>query len=261
MRLVTWNVNSIRQRLPRLLAHAGPPRPRRGVPAGDEGRGRGLPHDGAPGGRVRGRDVRTEGVQRRRDPVSRKGLEDVQLGLRRRPRARAVPRRLGARVGDLRRRVRLRRQRQGRGRPRLRDQARVARCARERGSTSTRTRTDPSWSRGDFNVAPDDRDVWDRGALAREEPGERTRARARPRVCSRGGSPTSAAPRPATCTGPFSYWDYTAGAFHEGGACGSTSRWRRRPWPSGSRSVMVERDERKPTFGEGKPSATTRRSW
>ena len=55
-------------------------------------------------------------------------------------------------------------------------------------------------------------------------------------------------------TGPFTFWDYRAGAFHEDGACGSTWCSVRRRCASGSSSVEVDREERKPTAGEGKPS-------
>jgi exodeoxyribonuclease-3 len=54
--------------------------------------------------------------------------------------------------------------------------------------------------------------------------------------------------------GPFTFWDYTAGAFHKDGACGSTLALGTAPVADRLGSVMVDRDERKPTYGEGKPS-------
>ena len=54
--------------------------------------------------------------------------------------------------------------------------------------------------------------------------------------------------------GPFSYWDYTAGAFHKGWGLRIDLALGSAPIAERLTSVMVERDERKPTFGEGKPS-------
>ena len=58
----------------------------------------------------------------------------------------------------------------------------------------------------------------------------------------------------ATCRGPFTFWDYRMGAFHRGWGLridlllGSASLRERLV------SVEVDREERKPTTGEGKPS-------
>ena len=43
VRVATWNVNSVKQRLPRLLPWLDERQPGRGLPAGDEARRRGLP--------------------------------------------------------------------------------------------------------------------------------------------------------------------------------------------------------------------------
>ncbi len=104
---------------------ARPARARRGLPAGDEGRGRGVPDDGDRGGRVRGRDARAARVQRGRDP-----LEGRPAGRRAGVRGRSGPRTIARALGDRRRRardLRLRRERQGGRRSRVRDEAHVAR--------------------------------------------------------------------------------------------------------------------------------------
>ena len=54
--------------------------------------------------------------------------------------------------------------------------------------------------------------------------------------------------------GPFSYWDYTAGAFHKGWGLRIDLAFGTAPLAARLSGVTVERDERKPTFGEGKPS-------
>jgi exodeoxyribonuclease III len=105
---------------------------------------------------------------------------------------------------------------------------------------------------GDFNVAPDDRDVHDperwRGQNLCSGP-ERQRIETLldwgfvdlMRLHDEG-------------PGPFTWWDYREGAFHRGWglrldlALGTPSVAER------CTGVTVDRDERKPTFGEGKPS-------
>jgi exodeoxyribonuclease-3 len=106
---------------------------------------------------------------------------------------------------------------------------------------------------GDFNVAPDDRDVWDadlwRGQnLASEPERERVRALMERGLVDLGRSSAG------DVTGPFTYWDYTAGAFHKGWGLRIDLALGTAPIASRLSSLVVERDERKPTFGEGKPS-------
>jgi exodeoxyribonuclease-3 len=106
---------------------------------------------------------------------------------------------------------------------------------------------------GDFNVAPDDRDVWDaelwRGQnLASEPEREGVRALLEWGLVDLGRSAAG------DVTGPFTYWDYTAGAFHKGWGLRLDLALGTAPIASRLTSVVVERDERKPTFGEGKPS-------
>ena len=55
-------------------------------------------------------------------------------------------------------------------------------------------------------------------------------------------------------SGPFTFWDYTAGAFHKGWGLRIDLALGTAPVADRLESVMVDRDERKPTYGEGKPS-------
>ncbi|MEP6757967.1 MAG: exodeoxyribonuclease III [Actinomycetota bacterium] len=106
---------------------------------------------------------------------------------------------------------------------------------------------------GDFNVALDDRDVWD-AELWRDKNLASTPERDRLRSLLAWGLTDLGRAAAGDVPGPFSFWDYTAGAFHKGWglridlALGTASVAAR------VADVAIERDERKPTFGEGKPS-------
>jgi exodeoxyribonuclease III len=106
---------------------------------------------------------------------------------------------------------------------------------------------------GDFNVTPDDRDVWDpdlwRGQNLASEP-ERERVRA----LLDWGLVDLGRTAAGDVSGPFTFWDYTAGAFHKGWGLRLDLVLASMPVADRLESVFVERDERKPTFGEGKPS-------
>ncbi len=52
----------------------------------------------------------------------------------------------------------------------------------------------------------------------------------------------------------FTWWDYRAGAFHRGWGLRIDLALGTRPLAERCTGVEVERDERKPTFGEGGPS-------
>jgi exodeoxyribonuclease III len=54
--------------------------------------------------------------------------------------------------------------------------------------------------------------------------------------------------------GPFTFWDYRAGAFHRGWGLRIDLALATAPVAARCTSVDVDRDERKPTFGEGKTS-------
>ena len=105
---------------------------------------------------------------------------------------------------------------------------------------------------GDFNVAPEDRDVHDpelwRGSnLCSEAERERVGNLL-------GWGLVDLLRVHQAGPGPFTWWDYRAGAFHRGWglridlALGTSAVAER------CTEVLVDRDERKPTFGEGKPS-------
>jgi len=105
---------------------------------------------------------------------------------------------------------------------------------------------------GDFNVTPDDRDVhdperWrDRNLCSRPE---RERLRALldwglvDLLRQHQGGP-----------GPFTWWDYREGAFHRGWGLRLDLALGTRPVAERCLEVAVDRDERRPTSGEGKPS-------
>jgi exodeoxyribonuclease-3 len=106
---------------------------------------------------------------------------------------------------------------------------------------------------GDFNVAPTDLDVhdpaeWEGQNLATEP--ERAAVR---RLLDWGLvdlGRAAAGERP----GPFSYWDYRMGAFHRGWGLRIDLILGSAPVAARLEDVTVDREERKPTSGEGKPS-------
>jgi exodeoxyribonuclease-3 len=106
---------------------------------------------------------------------------------------------------------------------------------------------------GDFNIAPDDRDVWDaelwRGKILASDP---------ERVHLRGllewGLTDLGRLSAGDVQGPFAYWDYTAGAFHKGWGLRIDLALGTAPVAAALETVEVDRNERKPTSGEGKPS-------
>lgn len=112
--------------------------------------------------------------------------------------------------------------------------------------------SDPILAVGDFNVTPEDADVHDpekwRGLNLASEP-ERERIRA---LLSWGLVDLMRLHHDGP--GPFTYWDYRAGAFHRGWGLRLDLALGTRPVADRCTDVWVERDERKPTFGEGKPS-------
>jgi exodeoxyribonuclease-3 len=106
---------------------------------------------------------------------------------------------------------------------------------------------------GDFNVTPDDRDVHDpdawRGRNLASEP-ERDRIR---RMLD-WGLVDLGRQAAGDVTGPFTFWDYRAGAFHRGWGLRLDLVLATAPIAERLVSVEVDRDERKPTSGQGKPS-------
>ena len=106
---------------------------------------------------------------------------------------------------------------------------------------------------GDFNVAPTDLDVYDpqlwRGQNLASEP-ERERVRRLEGL----GLVDLARAYVGDTPGPYTYWDYRAGAFHKGWGLRIDLMLGSADVAARLVSVEVDREERKPTAGEGKPS-------
>jgi exodeoxyribonuclease-3 len=106
---------------------------------------------------------------------------------------------------------------------------------------------------GDFNIAPDDRDVWDvelwRGKNLASDP-----ERERIQDLLTWGLTDLGRTAAGDVTGPFAYWDYTAGAFHKGWGLRIDLVLGTASVASRLDTVVVDREERKPSTGEGKPS-------
>ena len=105
---------------------------------------------------------------------------------------------------------------------------------------------------GDFNIAPDDRDVYDpakwHGRVHCSEP-ERERLRT---LQSWGVVDVTRSHHPEG--GPHTWWDYRGGAFHRGWGLRIDLALATEAIASRCTSVEIDRDERKPSSGEGKPS-------
>lgn len=112
---------------------------------------------------------------------------------------------------------------------------------------------DPLIVCGDFNITPDDRDVWDpdlwRGQILASEP-ERERLRS----LLDWGLIDLGRQAAGDVQGPFTFWDYTAGAFHKKWGLRLDLVLATEPIASRLQAAEVDRTERKPTAGEGKPS-------
>ncbi len=250
MKVVTWNVNSIRQRLPRLIALLGRHEP--DVVCLQETK---VEEAAFPTMEIAaaGYDCATSG-QRAYNGVailSRVGLGEVRLGFDGDPvpeqsrviSATAGETRIvcvyvvnGKAVGEPAYEVKLAwLDALGSGWPR--PTTRPSRCSSAAISTSS----------------PDDRDVWDpdlwRGQNLASEP-ERERIRA----LQAWGLTDLGRAAAGDIQGPFTYWDYTAGAFHKGWGLRIDLAFASAPVASRMTSVEVDRNERKPTAGEGKPS-------
>lgn len=105
---------------------------------------------------------------------------------------------------------------------------------------------------GDFNVAPDERDVHDpalwRGHNLFSEP-ERKRIAG---MIDAGY--TDVLRMHHEGPGPFSWWDYRDGALHRGWGLRIDLILATAATAARCAAVSIDRDERKPTSGEGKPS-------
>jgi exodeoxyribonuclease-3 len=113
--------------------------------------------------------------------------------------------------------------------------------------------SEPLIAMGDFNIGPDDRDVWDpvawRGQNLVSEP-ERQRFRG----LLDWGLVDLGRKSAGDVEGPFTFWDYRAGAFHKNMGLRIDLALATEPVATRLTSVTVDRNERKPTSGEGKPS-------
>jgi exodeoxyribonuclease-3 len=250
MRLVTWNVNSIRQRLPRLLALLARHEPdvvclQETKVADDDFPIEPL-HTAGYGALSHGQGGRN-GVA----IVSRLPLEEIARGLPDGP----VPgdaRVLAARAGD----VMVASIYAVNGKE-VGDPAYEVKLAWYEAlaawTLATIDVTAAAVLAGDFNVTPDDRDVHDpdvwRGRNLASEP-ERDRLR----TLLDAGLVDLGRRSAGDVAGPFTYWDYRMGAFHRGWGLRIDLALGTAPIADRLVSVAVDREERKPTSGEGKPS-------
>ena len=215
MRIATWNVNSLKARLPRVEAWLDEVAARRAVHAGDQARRRRLPaltfqalgYDAVHHGEGRWNGVAI---------LSRVGLDDAAP-----PASRgddAVPddeaRLVSATCGGVR--VVSVYVPNGRSLDHEQYQFKLdwLGAASERTSTP---RCDPAADVvvcGDFNIAPDDRDVYDPDRGSRRDPRQPAGAR-RARRRSRPGAWSTSSAGTTTTTGLYSWWDYRAGNFHK----------------------------------------------
>jgi exodeoxyribonuclease-3 len=117
---------------------------------------------------------------------------------------------------------------------------------------ATQRPAEPLLVLGDFNVAPEDRDVHDpelwRGQNLVSEP-ERERLRA---LLAWGL--VDLLRRKSQEGGLFTWWDYRMGAFHRGWGLRIDLALGTAPVAQRLISVEIDRNERKPTAGPGKPS-------
>ena len=250
MRLVTWNVNSIKQRLPRLLAVIDRHEP--DVVFLQETK---LEDERFPTMELvaAGYECATFG-QRAYNGVailSRVGLKDVRTGFDGDP-APEQSRVISAVAGDLAVVSVYVINGKAVGDPAY--ERKLAWLAALRAwLASTFDPDDALVIAGDFNVAPDDRDVWDpdlwKGSNLASEP-----ERAAIAALQSWGLTDLGRAAAGDVQGPFSYWDYTAGAFHKGWGLRIDLVLGTSPVADRLDSVTVDRDERKPTYGEGKPS-------
>lgn len=219
MRIATWNVNSVRPRLPRLLDWLDTAAPdvlclqelkcaEADFPEAEVGE---LGYEVAAHGTGRWNGV---GI------LSRAGLEDVTRGLIDEPGFLAdgamfeapEPRAIGATCGGLR--IWSVYVPNGREVGHAHYEYKL-RWLESLTTTATKELTDPRpWAvLGDFNVAPTDADVWDIALFA--ESTHVTPAEREALAALRETGLADVFPRPLKYDHPFTYWDYRAGAFHK----------------------------------------------
>jgi len=250
VRLVTWNVNSVKQRLPRLLAMIDRHAPDVVLLQETKVEDALFPTMELV---AAGYECATFG-QRAYNGVailSRVGLKDVRTGFDGDP----VPeqsRVISAVVGDLAVTSVYVVNGKAVGDPAYETKLRWLEALRT-WLAATSDPDEPLVIAGDFNVTPDDRDVWDpdlwRGKNLASEP-----ERAAVAALRQWGLTDLGRRAAGDVPGPFTYWDYTAGAFHKGWGLRIDLALGTAPAAERLDTVIVDRDERKPTYGEGKPS-------
>jgi exodeoxyribonuclease-3 len=212
MRLATWNVNSVRSRLPRLvqwLAEVGPD-----VVCLQETK---ISDDGFPSDEVGelGYAVATHGDGRWNGValLSKVGLDDVVRGFPAEP---GFPdpetRAISATCGGLR--VWSVYVPNGRTPDSPHYQYKLKWLAALRDALVTDLAAGrPTLVCGDFNVAPTDADVWDPAVFVDSTHVTAPERDALARILEAGFS--DVVPRPMKGPFPFTYWDYRAGMFHQ----------------------------------------------
>ncbi len=250
MKLITWNVNSIRQRLPRLLALLERHQP--DVVCLQETKVEDVAFpmmelDAAGYACVTHGQRAYNGVA----IVSRLPLDDVRVGFDGDP----VPeqsRIVAARAGDLDVVCVYVVNGKAVGDPAY-DTKLAWLDALTAWITATYDPSSPLVVTGDFNITPDDRDVWD-ADLWRDKNLASEPERARLKALMDWGLTDLGRASAGDVPGPFSFWDYTAGAFHRGWGLRIDLALGSAPVAASLDAVDVDRNERKPTAGEGKPS-------
>jgi exodeoxyribonuclease-3 len=217
MRLATWNVNSVRARLPRLLAWLTDVRP--DVVCLQETK---CPPETFPTPEVAELGYETVahglGAWNGVAILSRVGLSDPSPGFRAEPGYAAEPgaiaeteaRAVAATCGGLR--VWSVYVPNGRTPDSPHYTYKLAWLAALRSALATEVGR-PFVLTGDFNVAPTDDDVWDPGLFVNSThvtPAERAAL-----ADLRGLGLVDVVPRPLKGTHPYTYWDYRAGMFHQ----------------------------------------------
>ncbi len=212
MRLATWNVNSIRARLPRLLEWLAATRP--DVVCLQETK---IPADAFPAAEVAelGYETAAYGSSQWNGVaiLSRVGLDDVTRGLPGEPgfpdpEARAIAATCGGvRLWSLY-------IPNGRTPDSPHYGYKLAWLAALRDTLATEVATGrPVVACGDFNVAPTDADVWDPALFVGSTHVTGPERAALAAILDIGLR--DVVPRPLKGSNPFTYWDYRAGMFHQ----------------------------------------------
>ncbi|ANS32022.1 exodeoxyribonuclease III (plasmid) [Rhodococcus opacus] len=117
---------------------------------------------------------------------------------------------------------------------------------------ATNQPSDPLLVVGDFNIAPDDRDVYAPDTWRGQNLCSDSERRHLKNLTTWGLIDLTRLHHPGP--GPYTFWDYRQGAFHRGWGWRIDLALATAPVAERCTDVQVDRDERKPSFGEGKPS-------